>query len=261
MLSSTNTYTVDPQGFMRATFPAGNPALMPEFTESFEIGTDMRLFQNRLGIDFSYYNSTSKNQILNIRMPPSTSTWSGYLNGGSITNTGIELLLAARIVKKNDFSWDMDINYTKSKSYVNELPGEINQVENSDSWAFNSIGEGASFLNGSVFGIYGFAYLRDDDGNLLLTNAGMPQKTSTFENIGDRYPDWSMGITNKFQYKNLVLNFLVDISVGNEVLNGTRAAMVYYGLDAVNNFHKVYYLPIIGSFATASFLSLSITFA
>ncbi len=231
MISATNTYTIDPEGFIRATFPSGNPALLPEFTSSFEVGTDMRLFQNRVGLDFSYYYSTSDNQILFIRMAPSTGTYGGYLNAGSITNQGIEFLLTSRLLEKGNFSWDMDINFAKAKSLVNDLPGEIKQVENSDSWAFNSIAEGAAVLGGSVFGIYGAAYRRDDDGNLLLRTDGMVQEAKTFQVLGDRYPTWTAGITNKLKYKNLVLNFLIDISQGNQVLNGTKAAMIFYGMD------------------------------
>jgi TonB-linked SusC/RagA family outer membrane protein len=231
MSSATNTYTADPQGFIRATYPAGNPVLVPEFTNSFEIGTDIRMFQNRISIDFSYYSSISSEQILNIRMPPSTSTWSTYLNDGSIHNTGIELLLGVQAISKPDFRWDVDLNFTKSTNEVRNLPGEIKQVEESDSWAFNSIAEGASILNSSVFGIYGAAFMRDDDGNLLLDEDGMVQEASAFENLGDRFPNWTAGLTNNFNYKNITLNFLIDVSYGNDVLNGTKAAMVFYGLD------------------------------
>jgi len=110
----------------------------------------MRLFNNRIGIDFSHYNSTSSDQILFIRMPPSAGTFGSYLNAGSITNKGVELLLSARPINEANFKWDIDINASKSTSLVNELPGEIKQVENSDSWAYNSIGEGAAILDGSV---------------------------------------------------------------------------------------------------------------
>ncbi len=233
MVSSTNTYTIDPEGFMRAIYPTGNPALLPEFTNSFEIGTDIRLFNNRVGIDFSYYNMTSLDQILFIRMAPSTSTFGGYLNAGSINNKGVELLLSTTPVKKTNFNWYVDLNFAKAVSHVNELPGEIKQVENSDSWAYNGIAEGAALLDGPVFGIYGKAYMRDDNGNLLLDQDGMVQFADVQQQLGDRYPDWTAGISNKLQYKNITLNFLVDISYGNDVLNGTKAAMVYYGLDPI----------------------------
>ena len=233
MVSSTNSYTIDPEGFMRAIYPTGNPALLPEFTNSFEVGTDIRLFNNRVGIDFSYYNMTSLDQILFIRMAPSTSTFGGYLNAGSINNKGIELLLRTTAVKKTNFNWYVDLNFARAVSHVNELPGEIKQVENSDSWAFNSIAEGAGLLDGPVFGIYGKAYMRNDNGDLLLDQDGMVQFADVQQQLGDRYPNWTAGISNKLQYKNITLNFLVDISYGNDVLNGTKAAMVYYGLDPI----------------------------
>ncbi len=233
MASSTNSYTVDPQGFIRSVYPTGNPGIKPEFTETFEIGTDIRLFNNRLGIDFSYFNSTSDEQILFVRMPPTASTYGGYLNGGSIKNEGVELLLNAKIIDNKDFSWTTNLNFAKISSTVKSLPGNIPQVEESDSWSFNSIAEGAAFLDGSLFGIYGKQYLRDDAGNLLLDDKGMVQVDTKQGNIGDRAPDWTLGITNTLKYKGFSLSFLWDIYYGNDVLNATKAAMVYYGLDPI----------------------------
>ena len=233
MVSTTNSYTVDPQGFFHAVYPAGNPALLPEFTNSFEVGTNIRLFSNRLSFDITYYNMISDKQILFIRMPPSTGFFGGYLNAGSILNKGIEVLINAKPVSTKDFKWDININFAKAKNRVNDLPGEIKQVENSDSWAFNNIAEGAALLDSTVFGIYGYAYQRDDNGNLLLDRDGMVQIDPNKQVLGDRYPDWTAGISNRLQYKNISLNFLIDISYGNDVLNATRAAMIYYGLDPI----------------------------
>lgn len=233
MASETNSYTIDPGGFIHATYPTGNPGLKPEFTTSMEVGTDLRFFKNRLGVDFTYYNSKSEDQILFVRMPPSTSTYGGYLNAGTVKNSGIELVLNAKPVVAQNFSWNLDLNFSKMKSWVTALPGTIEQVEESDSWAFNSIAEGAAFLDGPLFGIYGKTYLKDDNGNLLLDENGMVQVDPVQHRIGDRAPKWTLGLTNTLHYKNITLSFLWDVSYGNDVLNGTEAALAYYGLSPV----------------------------
>lgn len=233
MMSYTNEYTVDPEGYFRNVFPSGNPGIKPEFTNTFELGTDIRLFQNRLSFDFSYFNSISNEQILLIRMPPSASTFGGYLNGGSITNKGIELLVGAKPIVSKDFKWSLSANFSKVESFVKSLPGTIPQVEESNSWAFNSIAEGAAFLDGPLFGIYGRTYMRDSLGNLLLNSDGMVQTDPALKNLGDREPDWTLGVTNTFDYKKFSLSFMVDVSQGNKVVNASKAAMVFYGLDPV----------------------------
>ena len=231
MNSSTNSYTVDPQGFYRGVYPSGNPGIEPEFTNSFEVGTELKMFDNRLSIDLAYYNSNSDNQILFVRMPPTASNFGGYLNGGNINNKGIELLLGIVPIKTKDFKWDLNLNFAKAKSHVNDLPGNIKQVEESNSWAFNNIAEGAAFRDGPLFGIFGKTYKRDDDGNLLLDGKGMVQLDDQMALLGDRAPDWTLGITNGFDYKNLSLSFQWDVAYGNDVLNATKAATAFYGLS------------------------------
>ena len=231
MLSSTNSYTVDPQGFFRNVYPAGNPGIKPEFTTSFEVGTDIRLLQGKLTVDFTYFDSKSEDQILFVRMPPTTGTFGGYLNAGTVHNNGIELLLGVKPVSTDDFKWDITLNFSKIQSIVDSLPGNIPQVEESDSWAFNGIGEGAAFLKGPVSGIFGRVYARDTLGNLLLKANGYPRIADQLKYLGDRAPKWTLGITNNIDYKKFSLSFMWDVSYGNKVLNATKAAMAYYGLS------------------------------
>ena len=231
MMSSTNSYTVDPQGFFRNVYPSGNPGIKPEFTNSFEIGTDLRLFQGKVSVDFSYFNNVSDDQILFIRMPPTAGTFGGYLNDGAIRNKGIELLLGLKPVKTKDIKWDLSLNFAKIQSTVESLPGNIPQVEESDSWAFNGIAEGAAFLNGPVSGIFGREYAKDSLGNLILKADGYPRIADQLTYLGKRDPDWTLGITNTIDYKDFTLSFLWDISYGNKVVNATKAAMAYYGLS------------------------------
>lgn len=228
----TNTFTINPRGFItNANNPFGNPGLMPEFTKAFEIGADLRFIKNRFGLDVTYYNSKSDNQILATRLPPSSGAFLGYLNGGSIENSGVEVVLNAQIIAKKDFRWNMDVNFAHNKSIVKSLPGALDRVELSDAWVAANAAQGAAFLNGSLFGINGNTWKRNASGQLLLSNTGYPQVSTALMNIGDRNPDFTSGITNTFNYKNMSLSFMVDVRVGGDVFNATENSLVRSGLS------------------------------
>ncbi len=211
----------------------GNPNLEPEFTNSYEVGADMRFLKNRLSLDLSYYRNKSDNQILrDIRVPPTTGTFYATLNGGAIENKGIEALLSARILEKsNGISWGMDLNFGMNKSKVLELPGFLNEVYLSDSWTFRNSAAGAAILDGSLFGLRGKRPLKNDNGEVVINSNGFPVLSDeTFIDV-NRLPDWSLGITNRIAYKNLSMSFLLDIVQGQDIYNATESALVYYGLS------------------------------
>ncbi|MCR1024817.1 SusC/RagA family TonB-linked outer membrane protein [Cellulophaga baltica] len=211
----------------------GNPDLEPEFTNSFEIGTDMRFFENRVGLDFTYYTSTSDNQILrDIRVPPTTGTFYATLNGGSITNKGVEAMLRLQLMPKTSaVQWNLDFNFGKNDSKVNDLPGFLNEVYLSDSWTYRNSAAGAAILDGSLFGLRGKRPLKNDEGEVIINANGLPTLTDeTYDDV-NRIPEWTLGISNTLNYKNLGLSFLFDIVQGVDVYNATESALVYYGVS------------------------------
>ncbi|TXE10433.1 SusC/RagA family TonB-linked outer membrane protein [Gelidibacter salicanalis] len=211
----------------------GNPNLEPEFTNSFEIGTDIRFFQNRLGFDFTYYTSTSDNQILrDIRVPPTTGTFYATLNGGSIKNSGVEAMLRLQMLPQTSkVSWNLDFNFGANKSEVKELPGFLNEVYLSDSWTFRNSAAGAAILDGSLFGLRGKRPVKNENGDVIINSNGLPTLTDQTYTDVNRTPDWTLGISNSVGYKNLNLSFLLDIVQGGEVYNATESALAYYGLS------------------------------
>lgn len=211
----------------------GNPELEPEFTNSYEVGADMRFFKNRISLDLAYYYSKSENQILqDIRVPPTTGTFYATLNGGSIENKGVEALLSARILESpSGFAWNADFNFGVNKSKVLDLPGFLNEVYLSDSWTYRNSAAGAAILDGSLFGLRGKRPQRNEDGEMIIQSNGYYiLEDATYEDV-QRLPDWSLGITNSVSFKNLKLSFLLDIVQGQEIYNATESALAYYGLS------------------------------
>jgi TonB-linked SusC/RagA family outer membrane protein len=229
--NTTNSFTGAPRGFIVDTYAFGSPDLRPEYTESFEAGIDLRLFEGRIGLDFTYYKMSTDDQILFTRVPPSASSFIAYLNGGRIDNEGVEIMINATPISQRNFKWDMDFNFTKNTSKVVALPGLLDRVEQSDASVDGFVAQGAGFLGQSLFGINADVWRRNENGVLLLNNAGYPQINPLKEVVGDRNPDFILGITNSLSYKNLSFSMLWDIRIGGDIYNATENALVRSGLS------------------------------
>lgn len=214
---------------------AGNPNLLPEKTAQFEIGADMRFFQNRVGLDFTYYSTTSKDQILAV---PIAAT-SGYLqqvsNAGTMTNKGIEIVLNASPVKTNDFEWNLNLNFTRNRNMVKELaPG----IETLNLGGFE--GSDIRAVAGQPYGqIYGTRWLRDKAGNLIVDpTTGYPQTDNITGVLGNPNPDFLMGLRNTLTWKGVSMSFLFDWKKGGDIWNGTLNALRSYGTAAQTGFGR-----------------------
>lgn len=225
-----NNFTINPRGFItNVNDYYGNPTLVPEFTNSYEVGADVRFWKNKIGLDFTWYKTRSDNQILGTRTPPSSGSFLTYLNGGEIQNQGVEAILSVQAINKTDFGWNAEVNFSANRARVYNLPGLLDRVELSESWAGGA--QGAAFLNGTLFGINGRTWSTNEDGELLLDNDGYPIVNTVLEQIGDRNPGWIAGITNTIRYKDFSLSFMWDFRVGGDVFNSTEAFLVSAGLS------------------------------
>ncbi|NKI25986.1 SusC/RagA family TonB-linked outer membrane protein [Arenibacter sp. 6A1] len=200
-----------------------NPALKPERTQSFEAGLEMKFFQNRLGFDFAYYKTNSVDQIFGVPVSTATGYTEKVLNAGEIENKGLEVSLMGMPVKTDDFRWNVNLNWTRNRNEVISLEEGI---ENLQLGSF----QGGVTINATVGEPYGviqgtdYTYLNGEP----VVNAanGEYVKTSSSNNvIGDSNPDWLMGISNSFNYKNLSLSFLIDIQKGGSIFSLDQ----YYG--------------------------------
>ncbi|OQP38607.1 hypothetical protein A4H97_17935 [Niastella yeongjuensis] len=199
-----------------------NANLRPEKTTSKEVGLEMAFLHNRLGFDVTYYHTNTVDQIF----PVATTTSIGYssvmINAGNVENKGIELSLFGSPVSTRDFSWNMNVNFTRNRNKVLEL------YQNSKNLLMASF-QGGVTLNATIGRPYGelqsntFQFL---DGKRLVNSSGLyPVSTTTNNIIGNVNPDWIGGVLNSFRYKNLTLSFLVDVRKGGDVFS----LDMYYG--------------------------------
>ncbi len=212
----------------------GNPYLIPENTESWEVGADLRFFKGRLNVDFTYYDTKSYNNIITPRL----SQASGYIllsvNCGTVRNKGIELQLSGTPVKTKDFTWESTLNLAHNEGTVGYLLQGTDILYVTDVQVGNA--KAASFAGGQFMGISGSKWLRDDKGNVVLNEVAdgvyLPVKDTnkgTTQYIGDREPDLTGGWNNNFTYKNWSLGFLFDFRLGGLIYNGTNYYMTAQG--------------------------------
>ena len=216
-------------GFLQlsTTIPIEN--LLPESTKSTEFGIDMAFLRNRLGFEFTWYNTLSENQLFAVNVPVGSGASNVFLNGASIENKGMELAFFAKIIQsKSGFNWNLDINYGHNKSLVKSIAEGFETL---------NVG-GADFMRqfklvaGEPWGqVYSRGFLRDDQGRVIVQSDGTPAVTSGLDvPVANFNPDWLGGIRNTFTWKGFSLSFLIDIRKGGSVVSLTNAIMFADGL-------------------------------
>ncbi|MFT4848544.1 MAG: TonB-linked SusC/RagA family outer membrane protein [Sediminicola sp.] len=233
--------SIDGDGFIQSvTFPAydstsferssraGNPNLTPEETTEFEIGFELAMLDSRLKFDFTYYNKDTKDQIIFVDAAPSSGFVDRFENVGLVSNEGFEVSLGGSPIKTDNFSWDIDVNWTTYENVVEEL------VEGVDVITLNGFSSTSSVAKaGESYGaIYGNRFARNDAGDVLIDDNGYPLQATTDGVVGDPIPDWFAGISNTFTYKNLSLSVLIDIRQGGDVWCGTCGILDYFGTSS-----------------------------
>lgn len=191
---------------------AGQPDITPEFTREIEFGGEFGFFNNRLTIDGSYYSKKTRNVILSVPVSVTSGIGSVFRNAGKLSTKGVELLVSGVPLKTKDFSWDLSVNFTKYKSIVDELAPGVSVITLGGFTTPN-----VRLVAGEEYGsIYGTGYLRNADGQLILTAAGLPQATADIKKIGNPNPNWTAGVQSTMNYKGLSLSVLLDKRYGGD---------------------------------------------
>lgn len=203
--------------------------LEPEMTSSWEIGADLRFFNNHTRLDLAYYNTTVDNQIVQVRVSPSSGTILQTRNEGSIENQGVEATLNQDIIVSKDFNWSAIVNFSLNRGKVKSLPEDVSEIQGGQ---YGDIFASA-YLGGSTTGVSGIDYQRAPDGSVLIDAKGYPIVSPAKGNyIGNREPDCLIGLGSNVSWKNLSLSFLFDGRVGGDVVNITGRSLVSNGMDA-----------------------------
>ena len=203
--------------------------LEPEMTSSWEIGADLRFFNNRTRLDVAYYNTTVDNQIVTVRVSPASGTILQTRNEGSIENKGLEATLNQDIIVSKDFNWSAIVNFSYNRGKVKSLPENVSEIQGGQ---YGDIFASA-YLGGSTTGVSGIDYQRAPDGSVLIDAKGYPMVSPAKGNyIGNREPDCLIGLGSTLSWKNLSLSFLFDGRVGGDVVNITGRSLVSNGMDA-----------------------------
>ncbi len=191
------------------------PGIKPEITTSFEIGGNLIFAGNRINMDFSYYQSSSKNQIIPLPVSNASGISSTLINAGEVENKGFELMLNLMPVKTKNFRWDMTFNYSKNKNKVVELADGVETLE------LRRNGDGPVIVEARPGKPYGDILIRgierNSDGLPIINGSGHYIQKGTFEVAGNIQPDWTGGLINDFKYKNWRLHSLIDFSMGGEL--------------------------------------------
>lgn len=229
----TNYTTVPISGQTGLVKPSslGNRNIKPERQTETEVGADLEFLNGRVGLEMSYYKQNIEDLLLERTLAPSTGAEKRIENVGKMTNKGFELLLKANPIRKKDFNWDITATYSTNKNKVNGIEGDIITY----AW-----GESAA-KNGYPLGVfYGYYYARNEDGSLLLTADGLPQREKgTYDNyqpvsqrdsngqptgenlqkvIGDPNPDFIGSLINELRYKNWSFRTQFDAVQGFDVI-------------------------------------------
>ncbi|WP_166437217.1 SusC/RagA family TonB-linked outer membrane protein [Niastella caeni] len=202
---------------------SGNPGLQPEVKTEYEIGTDLRLFNNRIQLGVTYYNSETKDVLFSVKANPSSGYNFNYKNAAVIANKGIEIDLTAKVLKIKDFQLSINSNFNANKNKVVDIAGTETVDIGGTSKAVKGYPMSAFYLPGT---------LQSSDGKLTLDANGFPQVDTKSRVLGDPNPDWRGGVGMTFNWKKLDFSFLFEHSHGGDYINRTRITLYGFGTHA-----------------------------
>ncbi len=233
-----------------SSLPGALPAIAykPQINKTADFGVTLGFLNNRFNFDFRYYHGRAIQQLLNSPLPITSGVGSIIVNTGVLENSGLEMILRARLIDKKNFKWDMSLNMSNNYNRLLSLTKGANRVDMANIWGAS--GNYISALVGQEFGsIMGYDYVYDpkthkpllQDANLLMQNFGvdantaaamkgtMYQSTNSIVPIGNATPKFRGGMTNTFTFGSISVNALIDWKIGGQMWSGTYASDMQQG--------------------------------
>ncbi len=226
---NANQFQNQPVGFITSnTVPSAT--LKPSRVSEAEVGLELKLFNNRVGVDFTYYNKITRDQIVSVQSSDASGYTSTLINSGQSRNQGVELLLNLGVVRAKSFSWDVTLNGAYNKTLLQKLatdtPGESIVV---GTGVF--VGELRQVVGQELGQLYTYGYLRDTQGRIVNGADGIPLRTPAPISLGSALHKYVGGITNTFNYKGINLSVLIDFKLGGKMISGTNLNLFRHGLQ------------------------------
>lgn len=222
---------------------SGVANLKPEMTTAFEVGTDLNFLNNRLGLNFTWYRSVSKDLIMSIATDPGTGFSSITLNAGSIRNKGVEITLRGKPVVTKDFNWNVMVNFSANRNKVLTIYPGLTEIVAGSSFGYGGSGPSFKYVPGeSVGDIYGTSWQRyygkatpdslhiDPSLPMVIGSNGFPVRNTKQKVVGNSMPKWIGSISNTLSYKNWSLSFLFDTHQGMKKWNQLDNFMAAFGI-------------------------------
>lgn len=243
--SGPGVYPLDGRvGFTRSNV-RGSEELQPERTTTFEVGTDLRFLDSRLGVDLTVYQANSANQILQVPVSNATGFTRFVLNAGEIRNRGVELQLRGVPVRTEALEWEATLNFTRNRNTVVDIREGVEEIVVGSSFGYAGSSATIKLVEGDAYGnIYGTSYARyypageepaapdrlDEDRPLLIGEDGFPVIESQQKVLGNAMPDWTAGLSNRISYRGFTLSMLLDAQVGLDVYSQYQNFFTAFGI-------------------------------
>lgn len=210
-----------------------NPLLVPAIGTSFETGLDLKFLDNRLGLNFTYYNQQNRKQVLNIDVSGTSGYNTAVINAGNIQNKGFEISLNAEPVRSRQFNWNTTFNIARNTSQIKELyPNIDNLIMDQNTYSRVTVYLNAQ-LNAAFGTLIGNAYQRDPKtGKVLLDDENLPMYEQNHD-FGSVLPDFTGGWQNSFQFGDFNLGCMIDFQSGGQFFSWTKMLAVKSGQDAI----------------------------
>ncbi|MFY0600519.1 MAG: SusC/RagA family TonB-linked outer membrane protein [Cyclobacteriaceae bacterium] len=230
VFNSSTPYNGEPTLTEQASIPNSN--LLPEKTSSIELGLETWFFNNKIRMDFTYYNALTQNQIISLPVSITSGYTQRVVNGGEVRSKGVEIILGATILETSKLRWNTQLNFSRNITSVETLTDEVDRLTLGYSRVYDNVNQTVFFQveeGGRIGDIYGTGYLRNENGDFVINENGLYIADNSLKKLGNYNPDFILGFSNNIQYHNWNLDFLFDWRYGGILVSRTRALATVAG--------------------------------
>ena len=236
--ANLSPYEVNPTGNVAAGYPFNvpsyvlntsvtNPNIKPEYFTSMELTTALGFFNDRITLEGSIYQSTTKDLII-ASVPSSATGLTSYVdNIGDAKTKGFDIDLGLVPIKTENFTWNLRAYFSKSKTTLESLRSGASRVSLL-TYSSPSVGI-AGVVGENLYSIVGSSYVKDPNGNIVVNSNGVPIIDSNVKVLGNVNPDYTMGLTTSFKYKGLSLSAVMDYRKGGKFVSFTKGLLAFTG--------------------------------